>query len=225
MDLLFPPACAGCGVAGSSWCNRCQAESRGLQPPFCEQCGQPSVSGTCEVCADITRGFDQCQSFALYQPPLSKAIVQLKYSARGGLGDALAEHLIDRIQELDWQFDLILPVPLGSARRKNRGFNQAEKLTIPLRKFYRLPRADAWIAQQQETVSQVGLNREARRANVELAFQASPAVKHKRILIVDDVIATGSTIDACGQTLRRAGASYIYGLTLARASSNQLTEA
>ena len=173
----------------------------------------------------MSRGFDQCYSFGLYQPPLSKAILQLKYSARGGLGDALAEHLIAAVQELGWHFDLIIPVTLGTARRKSRGFNQAEKLTTPLRRYYGLPRVDTFVSRPQETESQVGLDREARQANVESAFEAVPEVRNRRILMVDDVFTTGSTLDACGRALKRAGAAYIYGLTLARASSNQLTEA
>lgn len=177
------------------------------------------------LCADREFSFNQARSFATYAGPLAKAVKQLKYSARGGLGDALAIHLIDTLQQTDWTFDWVLPVPLGAERRRTRGFNQAAKLSEPVAAFFGLAQRSSPLIRVRDTQSQVGLDRDARLQNVKEAFRSDDRVAGHSVVVIDDVFTTGSTLDACARALKRAGAQQVYSLTLARASGNQLTEA
>ena len=134
------------------------------------------------------------------------------------LGDVLAGNLAAYVRKLRWQVDLVVPVPLGRQRLKERGYNQAALLAMPVAFFqdwYYSPRA---VFRIRETRSQVGLTAVERRENIADAFQADPArVSGKAVLLVDDVTTTGATVAACSEALRKAGARNIYALTLARA--------
>jgi len=112
---------------------------------------------------------------------------------------------------------LIVPVPLSEKRLKERGFNQADILAKPLSWKTEIPYQNSCIHRVKETSSQVGLTLKDRINNVTNAFEADPTyMKSKTILVIDDVATTGSTINACAQSLIQAGARRVYALTLAR---------
>ena len=142
----------------------------------------------------------------------------MKYRHNIGLGESIAEQMSDFVRSLNWPADIMIPVPLGKKRLKERGYNQVGLVARPL--AYRLgvryePEA-IWKA--RETRSQVGLTLSQRHKNVQDAYQADPKiVTGKSILIMDDVATTGSTISACTEALLSAGAGNIYALTIARA--------
>jgi ComF family protein len=122
------------------------------------------------------------------------------------------------LKNLAWQIDVIIPVPLGVARQKERGYNQAALIARPVAlgtgRSYR-PKA---LSRVRETKTQVGLSIEERRKNVGGAFKAErQRVVDKNVLLIDDVLTTGSTMEACAAALIEAGAGKVYGLTLARA--------
>jgi len=118
----------------------------------------------------------------------------------------------------NWQFDAVAAIPLNKDRFKERGYNQAEVLARPLANLLKVPIISASIVRVKKTQSQVGLSLPQRKSNVENAFLADhQIVNSKKVLIVDDVATTGSTIDACSQSLLDAGAKSVFGLTLARA--------
>jgi ComF family protein len=150
---------------------------------------------------------------------------QLKYERDIGLSEALSKHLIELYNEFKWEVDLIVPIPLGARRARERGFNQAGLLARPL--AYAIQKAHRPVAlkRTRETRSQVGLSAVERRKNVESGFTAQrEIVQGKSVLIIDDVMTTGSTVNACAQALRMAGASAVYGLTLARAALHTHTD-
>ena len=122
---------------------------------------------------------------------------------------------------MDWQVDLVTPVPIGLARRKQRGYNQAALLAFPLALAIGKPFRSQALVKARETPSQVGLTAAQRRENVAQAFQANTKiVAQKSVLIIDDVTTSGATIEACCMALIRAGARQVYGLTLARSKMN-----
>lgn len=153
---------------------------------------------------------------------MHQAIHRMKYQHDVGLGEVLARPLTALLRKLDWEFDVVLPVPLGVARLRERGYNQAALLARPIALelgVRYLPRA---LDRVKETRSQVGLNYSQRRKNVQDAFRAqSGKVTGKGVLVIDDVTTSGSTLEACAAALRSAGAGRVYGLTLARADHRE----
>ncbi len=113
---------------------------------------------------------------------------------------------------------MVVPVPLGVARKKERGYNQASLLAYPLALRFNLAYRPKALWRVRETKSQVSLNRQERQKNVSEAFKAgAKLVNEKTILVIDDVTTSGATLDACAVALLKAGAKKVYGLTLARA--------
>ncbi|MCX8023574.1 MAG: ComF family protein [Thermanaerothrix sp.] len=161
---------------------------------------------------------NQIRSWAIYQGPLRKAVHGLKYHRNLALGDYFAPALIEVFLAQKWDIDLIIPVPLSPNRRRQRGYNQAEILATPLALAIQKPLASRALIKRRETPSQVGQSASERQENIRDAFIAYPrSVSSHRILLIDDVITTGATMSACAEALLKAGASAVFGLTLARA--------
>jgi ComF family protein len=135
------------------------------------------------------------------------------------LGDSLAAYMLPALEETGWRADLVLPVPLSKPRRRERGYNQAGLIARPLALALGLPYVPKALARCRDTRSQVGLSREQRRQNVNGVFQAgSEQVRDRRVLLIDDVATTGSTLSAAAGALLASGASQVYAFTAARAA-------
>jgi competence protein ComFC len=219
LDLLFPPICGGCGRPGTHWCIDCQNQVKKIQPPFCNICSQPrDVPGLCFRCSTSKPHFSKLRSWAVYDGPVREAIRNLKYRRNISLGLILSKPLVNLFEELGWDVDMIVPVPLGVARLKERGYNQAALIARPLALRIDVPCKTQVLHRVKETRTQVGLSGSQRHENVKNAFQAiKDPVSKKRVLVVDDVATSSATLDACASALLRAGADTVYCLTLARA--------
>jgi len=172
----------------------------------------------CARCRGQQSLFYAARSVAPYTGSIRNAIRQLKFAGDMALGEALARPMIDLLDKLEWGVDLVVPVPAGSARRKIRGYNQAALLALPLALGCGLPYRPKALKKVKDTPTQVGLSAAERRDNVRDAFQAAgDLAAGKRILVVDDVMTSGATLNACAQALLHQGALQVYGLTLARA--------
>ena len=126
--------------------------------------------------------------------------------------------MVDFVRSLHWPIDLLIPVPLGKRRLKERGYNQVALVARPLAYLQGLQYEPGALVKARDTRSQVGLSISQRSENVQDAYQAdSQVVKGKCVLIMDDVATTGSTISACTTALLSAGAQEVYVLTIARA--------
>lgn len=218
LDWLYPPRCAGCDTHGFRWCEDCQADSPRLPNELCSSCGTPHKAGSvCEQCKKYPPNYDGVRSWAVFEEPLTKAIVRLKYKRDLGLGEILSRSLIGMLDKIDWQIDLVIPVPLGKARLSERGYNQAAILAKPLALSLKLGYLPNALHRIRETKSQVGLSLRDRRENVAGAFEAERhLVAGKCILLVDDVMTTGATLDECAKALKFAGVKQVFGITLAR---------
>ena len=142
----------------------------------------------------------------------------MKYRGNIGFGEALAMQMIGFVRSLGWPIEIMIPVPLGKKRLKERGYNQVGLVARPLAYQTGWAYAPRALWKTRETRSQVGLTVSQRSENVWNAYQADPqAVKQRPVLIMDDVATTGSTIQACADALLCAGAKEVYALTIARA--------
>jgi ComF family protein len=208
LDLLFPDRCVGCGRFQSLLCPSCVAK---LRPG--------SHNGRLRTGNHIYAPLlDDALVAFVFESPLREAIHALKYQRKRRiavlLGDLLATYL--RSHPLPTHVDALIPVPLHPRRLTERGFNQSELLAQRLAQLSGIPLLTVGLVRSRDTRQQVGLDAHERHENVKGAFswqrrKPPPA----RVLLIDDVLTTGATMDACAYALRAAGAHEIYALALA----------
>lgn len=228
VSLLYPPHCANCGAdtdGGIHLCAACAGQARKIVAPFCRRCSEPfagAIDGefTCPNCLGRTLHFDCAVACYLSRGVVREFIHRFKYDGhfylRHPLADWLAETLDDarlRAQPID----ALVPVPLHSARFREREFNQAETLAKLLARRTRLPLLRA-LARIRYTTTQTRLDRHERMENLRNAFRVrqTSAVQNRHLVLVDDVFTTGSTVDECARVLHAAGAASIRVITVAR---------
>jgi ComF family protein len=161
------------------------------------------------------------RSWAVFDSPVQDGLHTLKYRGNRAIGDPLAMQIADYLRYLNWNIDLVIPVPLGRKRMQERGYNQVAVVAQPLAYEVELAYAPHALWKARETRSQVGLNISQRQENVQNVYQCDPkVVNRKSILLMDDVATTGATVSSCTDVLLRAGADRVYVLTIARALSH-----
>lgn len=218
LDLIFPPHCVACGRSGAAWCSGCEAKVAYLEGPSCRLCGAPLVSSR-RACASCLADPQPLivRSAARYAPPLTSAILAVKYRPLKDLAAGMADRLAQLYQREGWQADTVAPVPLSQERLKRRGFNQAELISRAVAAALGGEHRPELLKRTRRTPSQVGLSPAERAENVRLAFQASEQVRGRRVLLIDDLYTTGATLRACAKAALDVGALQVYGLTVARA--------
>lgn len=222
LDWVLPPQCAGCGTTGERWCFDCRQSLQPLAGPVCSTCGGPTrgtpTSAVCADCINTPPVFTAARSVCAYRGVARKAVHRLKYGLDIGLGESLGSQMFEHLLNLHWMIDMVTCVPLSQARLRQRGFNQSAMLARPLALGMRVPFQPLLLRKTREVPSQVGLSAQDRRLNVVDAFEAGRSLSGaRRILVVDDVFTTGSTMNACARALFDAGAQQVFGLTFARA--------
>jgi competence protein ComFC len=167
------------------------------------------------------------RSWSAFEAPVRTALHRLKYRHDISLGDSLAVQLSEFVSNLNWPIDLVVPVPLGQKRLKERGYNQVGLIAFPLSLSMNIAYSPKALCRNRETRSQVGLTKPERHVNVRGAFHASEiCVKGRVTLLIDDVATTGSTLSSCAEALYTAGAKDVYSVTVARALPyNHINEA
>ena len=174
----------------------------------------------CALCRRESFSFDQARCFGWYEGTLRKIVQQFKYGKLRPLDKRLASWMTPLVSRMNADsLDLVLPVPLHRNRERARGFNQADLLARQLGRQCGIPLGGRDCVRVRDTPPQAGLRAAQRRKNVRGAFAVPrPAkVRGKRVLLVDDVMTTGATVDACARVLRQAGAEGVWVVTLARA--------
>ncbi|MBW3636177.1 MAG: ComF family protein [Armatimonadetes bacterium] len=228
LDALFPPRCAGCFEwSRDVFCARCTLQLRPIDAPLCESCGAPFdplayCASICVQCREKTPSFLAARSAFHFEGPLREAVHRFKYREKTALAARLAPFLAQTMARdaalSEFRPQALVPVPLHGARHKKRGFNQSALLARELGASLGVPVAEL-LKRTRDTPPQVGLNRKQRAANVRGAFVMDAArsdQKGARILLIDDVYTTGATLRECARVLKKAGASEICALTLAR---------
>jgi ComF family protein len=192
-----------------------------LEAPQCGLCGYPlGEAQQCFACLSGQRPIAPLaglRSWAYFEGPLRAALHQFKYKRDIILADTLGALLAAELV-CSQPAGLVVPVPLSAARLRERGYNQAELLARAFAELCGLPGDPRAATRHRDTASQVGLSAPQRRANVQGAFAADRRrVSGRTVILVDDVCTTGATLAACAAGLLEAGASAVWGLTLARA--------
>ena len=183
----------------------------------------------CPVCQQEKYSFDVARSFAVYEGGLIRAILLLKFEEMAPLGKWFAKRLAEVVrrgcEELD--ADVVVPVPLHRDRQRERGYNQADLIARPLARQLGLPCRSVLLVRTKPRPDKLHLSLEERWDSVRGAFAAKPGsrVDNLRVLLIDDVMTTGATLDACARALRKAGARAVIGLTVGRATGNPLPPA
>ena len=226
VDGILPPRCLLCGdTVGEpdALCGPCWAGISFFAPPWCASCGLPfpHPMGEGAVCADCARqqnSWDRARAVMRYDKHSRGLVLGLKYD-RTHLANALGGWMQRAGAEVLEGADVIVPVPLHWTRLFGRRYNQASLLAHAIHAAGGPPVAPDWLVRRRRTPSQGRLGPLARARNVRGAFALKPgrSVKGRRVVIVDDVLTTGATVEQCARVLRRAGAADIGVLTLARA--------
>ena len=227
--LLLPRVCAVCGeLAGeratTAVCDVCWSRLPWLPAPTCARCGHPQCPGAecrwCAVLPPYVRAVRSC-CWAVDGPAL-QIVHALKYAGWRSVAQGMGE----RMGRLSWPRDVcaertaVVPVPLASARRRERGFNQAELIADRVARAWGIPVWPACLTRVRSTTSQTQLTPEDRRANVRGAFRATPRARELRgahVVLVDDVLTTSATLNACAAALCDGGARIVSYVTFARA--------
>jgi ComF family protein len=245
-DALFPPRCLACRafLAGSAGgrdaddrgslpallCEPCREGIVPVGSPLCPSCGIPfhgraGADHPCGRCIEAPPTFQMARAALVYARTAVDLVHALKYKGKLQLARPLGQ-LLRRTYELGWHdqpIDLVVPVPLHASRLRDRGYNQTELL---VRRWGATaadrtgpPIAAEVLRRTRATAAQFGLKRSERESNIRGAFEVRrpSAVEGRRILLIDDVLTTGSTVEECARQLTRAGAARVDVLTLARA--------
>lgn len=219
LDWLFPPVCGGCGNDGTRWCIECQKRVQVLSDPVCDVCGLPQArSGLCNRCRQGQSLFKQLRSWVVFENSAQNALHRLKYRRDIGLGEALSDQMSGFVKQLSWPVDMLVPIPLGKQRIKERGYNQVAMVAMPLAMKLGLNYEPGALVRARETRSQVGLSVGERQENVMGVFEADGAkVSGKTVLLMDDVSTTGATLSSAAEALYASNARDVYAVTVARA--------
>ena len=234
---MFPSDCRICRepltkISHLPVCQECLDKIVPLEGLLCRNCGEKLFSSytqgedgpVCGLCRRIAPQFRRAVSFGSYDGELRELIHLFKYNGIRSAGTMLARLLGQTIGGLQLPVDTVLiPVPLWPGKRQARGFNQAEAIARAFCGFKPssgIQLDTSSLLRTRETASQTGLTRRQRRANVRGAFAVKNAekVRGRSILLVDDVMTTGTTVNECARVLLRAGAKEVFVATVARAT-------
>ena len=232
LDLVLPRVCIACDRLLARHetglvCHLCWSRLPWLPSPQCARCGHPLVSAKCRWC-DLLPPFVRCVRSVCWMPvePASSIVHGLKYGGWSGVADSMSE----RMSRLAWPTDVVeeraglVPIPLASARKRERGYNQSELLARGLSTRWRIPVwADA-VSRARETESQTRLTPEQRQGNVAGSFEIvgsnNRSLAGAHVVIVDDVVTTAATLNECAKVLYGAGARIISYVTFGRAHAS-----
>lgn len=237
LRFVLPVECLTCGNSLSTdpvpfFCRSCWHTVRRLQQPTCASCDQPFVSSAatayspnhrCWHCQERPPSFERAWTLFPYLPPLREAICSFKYQRKYALARPLARLMISALPS-GIEVDTIIPVPLHPTRLRSREFNQSLLLADQLSRHLAKPVSATQLVRSSATVPQTTLTRQERLRNLRNAFEVRRPqdLKEKRILLVDDVFTTGTTLNECAKSLRNAGSGPVFALTLARTVDSDL---
>ena len=229
--FFLPVHCSSCNSLLTDdpiphFCSGCWSTISLMPDARCARCDRPfpsSIAATysphhvCQPCAEHPPSYTKAWTLYPYTPPLQQAICLFKYQGKVSLAAPLAALMIARLPPLD-SVDLIMPVPLHIERLRQREFNQSLLLADHIVHSLDIPVAYTNLIRTAPTPAQTTLSRKSRHKNLRRAFavRRPDAIANRRILLIDDVFTTGTTVNECAKTLRKAGSGDVFVMTLGR---------
>ena len=217
LNLVYPRRCPICeevlAPKDKLIHRNCRNQLVFIQEPKCMRCGKPIEQAEQEYCFDCSnRVFHYSRGFPClkYDKRMSKSISAFKYKGKKEFADFYISELLRKYEEQfkELKFDALIPIPLHSSKYKERGFNQAEIIARGIGQTIQAPVDTMMLIRTRKTLPQKELNDKERLRNLEQAFELGKQNQSKgyqRVLIVDDIYTTGSTIEACAKLLVLAG--------------------
>ncbi len=219
---LYPNRCPVCDrVLFDAWiCPSCDAKLKYVSQPVCFQCGKPLESSIQEYCSDCQKGrhhFIQGRAVFCYQGAVRGMLYRYKYAGRRDYSEFFAVQAAKRYA--DWArqrgIEMVLPIPLSKKRKRRRGYNQAEMFAKKFSELAGLPFDAKLLVRTRDTLPQKRLSARERKNNLKNAFKMSQSVVNlNKVLLIDDIYTTGSTIDAAVLACMQAGVREIYYLCI-----------
>ena len=217
LDFIFPKRCVNCAAFGAYFCAKCTKEAKCITNQICPLCQRQAICGKTHPGCVTKYTLDGLIIGFYYKGSVKRAIGKIKYRWQYDIANTLASLFSGEIWKFDFPADaLLVPIPLHVRRKKWRGFNQAELICSILAAKFGI-RYGNLLRRTIETKTQVGLSRLERKKNINGAFEVvkNSNLKDKSYILVDDVYTTGATMNEACKTLKRAGASEVWGLAIA----------
>lgn len=218
LDLLFPPRCGACDRPGSLLCETCASLLRVADGTRCQRCWVPLDSvGVCAHCFAAPPAYLSLRAAYVMEGDARRLAHELKYEDQTAMAEPMGA-LMAAVADLR-DIDVVVAVPLHRRRERSRGYNQSRELARHLAAHAAIPMDDRCVRRARDTAPLAKtMHRDERREIVAGAFEATAErCAKRRILLVDDVVTTGATLDACAVALLAAGAASVRCMTWARA--------
>lgn len=228
VDIIFPPRCLSCAMlvdVQGSLCSTCWSEIRFIQSPHCSACGFPFEYevGNATLCGDCTKlrpVYHKSRSVLCYDDRSRSLITRFKYGDKTHASDTFGKWMVRAGEEFLKQSDYLVPVPLHKIRLFTRRYNQSALLAYSMQKYCHVPVLPDGLIRKRHTPPQASLSYKQRLTNVKSAFAVnacySNTMEGKKVVLIDDVTTTGSTIEACCKVLLKAGVDEVNVLTIAK---------
>ncbi len=236
LDVLLPPRCPSCRTIverDSSFCAPCWSRLQFLTAPMCACCGLPfpyttATDALCAGCLETRPPYDSARAPLIYNKTSAGLVLGLKHGDRTGLARVMAAMMARAAAPILADRPLLVPVPLHTRRLRQRRFNQAALLARMLGRSAGLATLGMALERVRDTPTSRGMTRTQRSKNVRGAIRVRPGaaarIKGAHVLLVDDVLTTGATAEACARALRRAGARRIDIVTFARVTHDNVEQ-
>jgi ComF family protein len=228
VDMAYPPKtrCLSCGNPLKNYneyyiCNYCKTSLPFISGFICKKCGRPleeetNSDGLCGECAMRVTYFDEAAAVFEFSGAIQDMLHRLKYEGETDIASSIGKFMAWKLKKENWHIDVIAPVPLHTDRMKERGFNQSYLLASTIGWECGIDVSEGLLKRKRYTESQVSLSRLERIFNVKDAFDASESeIEGKSVLVVDDIMTTGSTLNECSKAIRGYSPKNVYCLAAA----------
>ena len=225
ISVIYPRHCPVCeeivSPTGRMFCKDCIRKLSFVKIPVCLKCGKEIFDAQkeyCEDCAKRKKSYEYGMALLNYDELTEKIMINIKYHNKREYIKALSKLLVSRYgsEILKLKVDVLLPIPVHKKRLRQRGYNQSALITKEVAKELNLTYVENVLVRNKNTKAQKELSPEQRLANLSAAFACSEEAKnYSKVLLVDDIYTTGSTIEACTRLLKEKGVSEVYYVSLA----------